>query len=197
MRRLLLALVIVFTLSALAASAAPTYTYVDLVHRITDLKYLATLPAVGDTEAQWSSYDRSSKYDEATGKYVRWDANGDGGGYIRPEGEQFVFAEMTGPGVIWRTWSANAAAGHVKIYLDGAAEPTVDLPFSGYFDGKTEPFNYPTLVHKTAANGFNNYVPLPYQKSCKIVADKDWGSYFHFNYETFPPGRWSRPSKWP
>ena len=31
------------------------YSYVDLVHRLTDLKYLATLPAPGDTCAQWSS----------------------------------------------------------------------------------------------------------------------------------------------
>ncbi len=174
-------------LFAAAAAGAEKYSYLDLVKRLTDLERLAVLPAAGDTCAQWSSYDRASKYDEASGKYVAWDANGDGGGIIRREGDQAVFAEMKGPGCIWRIWSAEAKGGHVKIYLDGAAEPAVDLPFAGYFDGKNAPFVYPSLVHMTA-KGINNYVPIPYQKSCRVVADKDWGNYYQFVYETFPEG---------
>jgi hypothetical protein len=77
-------------------------SYVDLVSRITDLEQLSVLPLPGEKGAQCSSYDRASRYDEATGKYVAWDANGDGGGIIRKEGEQSVLAEITGPGCIWR-----------------------------------------------------------------------------------------------
>lgn len=172
---------------ALAASAQEKLTYVDLVKRLTDLEHLATLPAPGEATKQWSSYDRASKYDAATGKYVRWDANGDGGGIIRTEGDKSVFAEMEGPGCIWRIWSATAKDGHVRIYLDGASEPAVDLPFDGYFNGKNEPFSRPQLVH-TVANGRNNYTPIPYQKSCKIVADAGWGQYYQFVYTTFPRG---------
>ena len=186
MRRVWLAAAVILAM-AVAAGAQEKFTYTDLVKRLTDLERLSVLPAAGDTCSQWSSYDRGSKYDAATGKYVGWDANGDGGGIIRQEGDVSVFAEMEGPGVIWRIWSARAQAGHVKIYLDGAAEPVVDLPFSGYFDGKNPPFVFPTLVHLTT-NGVNNYVPIPYQKSCKIVADKGWGNYYHFVYETFPKG---------
>ena len=69
------------------AAAQETLTYPDLVKRLVDLQNLAVLPAEGETCSQWSSWDRASKYDEATGKYVRWDANGDGGGIIRQEGE--------------------------------------------------------------------------------------------------------------
>ena len=36
--------------------------------------------------------------------------------------------------------------------------------------------------------GWNNYTPIPYQKSCKIVADPGWGAYYHFTYGTFPKG---------
>jgi hypothetical protein len=177
-----------FVLSvALPLGAQETLTYVDLVKRLTDLERLAALPAPGDRFAQCSSYDRASKYDAATGKYVRWDANGDGGGIIRREGDTIVMAEMEGPGCIWRIWSAEAKAGHVRIYLDGAAEPAVDLPFSGYFNRQNAPFVHPALVY-TAARGLNCYVPIPYQKSCKVVADKGWGNYYHFGYETFPPG---------
>jgi hypothetical protein len=189
LQNLAAALCLVCSTGLLTASAAdaPKLSYVDLVHRITDLEYLATLPMPGDQCAQWSSYDRKSRYDAASDKYINWDANGDGNGVIRREGNQEVMAEMEGPGCIWRIWSAMPQEGHVRLYLDGATAPVVDLPFKGYFDGKNEPFTRKALVH-TVARGWNNYTPIPYQKSCKVVADKGWGAYFHFGYETFPKG---------
>ncbi len=168
------------------ASARPErLTYLDLVNRLTDLEHPATLPAPGEKCAQWSSWDRASKYDEASGEYVKWDANGDGGGIIRKENGESVFAEIEGPGVIWRIWSALAKEGRVKIYLDGEPEPAVNLPFIGYFNRQNEPFVYPALVHETA-RGQNCYVPIPFQKSCKITAQDGWGSYYHFTYTTYP-----------
>jgi hypothetical protein len=152
---------------------------------------LAVLPAQGETCAQWSSYDRASKYDEATGKYVKWDANADGEGIIRREGNLSVFAEMEGPGCIFRIWSALPEKGHVKIYLDGSEKPVVDMPFADYFDGKHEPFNYPRLSYRledVGSRGQNLYFPIPYQKSCKIVAEDKWGAYYHFDYVTYPKG---------
>jgi hypothetical protein len=166
---------------------AETLSYADLAKRITDLEHLSVLPQDGENCGQWSSYDRASKYDAATGKYIHWDANGDGTGYIRDEGDQQVLAEMNGPGVIWRIWSADPQQGHVRIFLDGAEQPAVDLPFMGYFDHKNAPFTRPHLVHEVS-KGWNCFVPIPYQKSCKITADKNWGRYFHFTYGTFPPG---------
>ena len=177
--------------AATAASAQPSLTYVDLVNRMIDLERLSVLPAEGEKCAQWSSYDRASKYDEATGKYVRWDANGDGNGIIRREGEQVVMAEMEGPGCIWRIWSALAQKGHVKIYLDGQEQPVLDMPFIDYFDGKHAPLNYPLLSYQLkdqGCRGENLYYPIPYQKSCKIVADKGWGNYYQFVYTTYPKG---------
>ena len=181
---------ILFALTSSAFCAAPTnsvLTYVDLVHRLTDLEHLATLPPAGEKTAQFSSYDRASRYDERTGKYIHWDANGDNNGVIRREDGKFVFAEMAGPGCIWRIWSAAPKAGHVRIYLDGDTNPAVDLPFAEYFSGKQAPFTRPAIVH-TVSQGCNNYTPIPFQKSCKIVADENWGAYYHFGYTTFPPG---------
>jgi hypothetical protein len=168
-------------------AAGESLSYVDLIKRLTDLERLAVLPAAGESCAQWSSYDRASRFDATTGQYVAWDANGDGDGFIRKEGDRIVMAEMEGPGCIWRMWSAAPKDGHVRIYLDGASEPAVDLPFLGYFDGKNEPFTRSALVH-TVAMGWNNYTPVPYQKSCKIVADANWGQYFQFVYTTYPKG---------
>ncbi|UCC98076.1 MAG: DUF2961 domain-containing protein [Phycisphaerales bacterium] len=169
------------------SGAAEKFTYVDLIERLTDLEYLATLPALGEKCAQWSSYDRKSKYDVASGKYVDWSANGDGTGIIRKEGNSLVFAEIEGPAVIWRIWSALANQGHVKFYLDGSDEPAIDLPFDGYFNCENEPFTRPALVH-TTARGRNCYVPIPFQRSCKIVGEGDWGRYYHFTYTTYPKG---------
>ncbi len=186
MKRVLLAMAFSIALAGSALSAEEL-SYLDLIAKLTDMEELAVLPVPGETCTQWSSYDRASRYDAPTGKYVRWDANGDGNGIIRTEGDLLVIAEMEGPGCIWRIWSAQAGGGHVKIYLDGATEPAVDLPFIGYFNRKNAPFVHPSFVH-TTAKGLNCYVPIPYQKSCKIVAEKGWGRYYHFTYETFPDG---------
>jgi hypothetical protein len=189
MKSILLALIA--TLVVLPASAADTLTYKELVHRLYDLDHLAVPPAAGEFGALASSYDRASKYDAATDKYINWGANGDGGGIIRKEGDLSVLAEIKGPGVIWRTWSATADTkekGHVKIYLDGDAAPVLDMPFISYFDHTFAPFTRPNLVYKTAANGYDNFTPIPFLKSCKIVAEKGWGNYYHFNYTTFPEG---------
>jgi hypothetical protein len=187
--------IVVVSIAWLALSyvvrAEQTLSYADLVHRMTDLSHLAVLPVAGEQCAQWSSYDRKSRYDEATGKYVDWAANGDGQGVIRTEGDQIVMAEMKGPGCIWRIWSAAPGKGHVKIYLDDQKEPVIDLPFSAYFDGKHVPLNYPSLSYNLGdvhSSGQNLYLPIPYQKSCKVVADKGWGNYFHFNYASYPAG---------
>ena len=168
-----------------AATAAETLTYVDLVSRLTDLERLAVLPQPGETCQQWSSWDRRSTYDAEAKKYVAWSANGDGTGIIRKEGDAEVFAEMEGPGVIWRIWSARTANGHVKIYLDGAEKPAVDRPFVKYFDRTAKPFVYESLCYM-AGRGQNCYVPIPFQKSCKIVAEKGWGRYYHFTWTKYP-----------
>ncbi|HEQ60530.1 MAG TPA: DUF2961 domain-containing protein, partial [Firmicutes bacterium] len=72
-------------------------------------------------------------------------------------------------------------------YLDGDRRPVLDLPFQEYFTAVNFPLVFPSLVYESA-RGWNSYVPIPYQKSCKIVADKDYGQFFHFTYSTFPKG---------
>jgi hypothetical protein len=180
---------VVLCASLSVCRAEQTLTYPDLIGRMTNLARLAELPAAGEKCAQASSYDRASKYDEKTGKYIGWDANGDNDGVVRKEGDQVIMADIQGPGCIWRIWSAAAQKGHVKIYLDGQETPVVDLPFENYFSGDTAPFNYPMLSYhlaKLGSQGQNLYIPIPFQKSCKVVADKGWGAYYHFTYCTYP-----------
>ncbi len=182
---------IVVLVTITAAHAQQTLTYEDLINRMLDLERLAELPAVGERCAQWSSYDRSSQYDPITGRYVHWDANDDGPQFIRREGDWMVLAEMKGPGCIWRIWSALAEKGRVKIYLDDQEQPAIDMPFENYFNGKNPPFDFPYLSYnlgELGCQGQNLYYPIPYQRSCKIVAEPGWGRYYHFVYTTFAPG---------
>ncbi len=166
------------------------YSYVDIAKRMIDPKFLATKGG-GEVTAEFTSYDRASKYEN--GQYIAWDANGDGGHWICDlEDGGALIADMKGPGYISRIWSATSGPGRVKIYIDGSAEPTIDLPFNDYFNCASEPFIYPALCYE-AAKGKNCFVPITYNESCRIVAyggfgDDGWGKYYHINYTTFPEG---------
>jgi hypothetical protein len=182
------AVVVVFLLCRSYGDGDPgtnVITYQALANRLVNLESLAELPFPGEQCAQWSSYNRKSRYDEKRKRYLGWGENGDGRGFIRREGDKVVLAEMKGPGCIWRMWSAKPGQGKVAIYLDDLAEPVIDMPFTNYFNGEHAPFTRSALVH-SVAKGRNNYTPVPYQKSCKIVAETNWGRYYHFVYSTFP-----------
>jgi hypothetical protein len=168
--------------------AQVTLTYGSLVSRLNDLEYLATIPEVGENSGNFSSYDRHSKYDETTKTYIQWEANDDGSGYIRKEGEDIVVFEKDGPGVIWRIWSALAKEGRIRIYLDNAKEPVIDRPFRALFenfDNGIPPVNFTSLV-STLSRGRNRFMPIPYKKHCKIVLEKNWGNYYQITYSTMP-----------
>ncbi|MGO4549262.1 glycoside hydrolase family 172 protein [Paenibacillus sp. 2TAB23] len=165
-----------------------SYTYRDLVERLFNLEVLAVPPVAGERSGSFSSFDRSSVYNEATSRYENWGANDDGGGYIREEDSGIVACELDGPGVIWRVWSALPGEGHIRIYLDNSMEPVIDKPFRDYFEKFSDegcPANFPNIA-PTLSRGRNSYIPIPFQKHCKVVLDKDWGSYYHFTYTQFP-----------
>jgi hypothetical protein len=181
-----------------ADEPAQTYTYPQLVKRMTDLRQLAQLPPAGEKTSLASSYDRASQYDAGSDKYINWGANADGRGPAAI-GPDVHVADIQGPGCIWRIWSAHPSipkfTGHFKIYLDGSTTPTIDLPLLQYLDGSVPPFNRPNLVYEVTprpgpetGGGYNNFTPISFAKSCRIVADKWWGNYYQFTYTQFPAG---------
>jgi len=164
-------------------------TYADLVHRLVDLERLAEPPVMGEQGGSCSSYDRRSRYNSETATYEAWDANDDGAGFIRKEGEWVVAFEREGPGVIWRVWSALPGDGHIQIFIDDALEPVVDLPFRDFFErfnAEIPPLNFPALT-PTLSRGRNRFIPIPYNRSCKVRLAPGWGAYYHFTFTTFPP----------
>ncbi|MGI6664897.1 MAG: glycoside hydrolase family 172 protein [Christensenellaceae bacterium] len=162
-------------------------TYADLVYQLIDLPALALPPKQGEAGGCFSSYDRASKYDEATDLYIDWGANADGTGYLRKEGNSIVALELDGPGVIWRVWSALPKRGHIRIFVDHEDTPILDQPFQDFFEavpGELCPKNYPELL-PILSRGRNSFIPIPFQKHIKILLDEDWGMYYHFTYNRF------------
>jgi len=175
----------IIALTQSVSFAGETITYKDLVGRLTDLERLATPVVEGEKTFASTSHDRGSKYNAETDKYERWSSNADGGGCIRREGDAQVMVDLKGAGVLWRTWSAKANQGHVKIFIDGQEKPIVDKPFRAYFDDLEK--EYPGLA-MTLSRGRNEFVPISFSKSCKVVLQRGWGMYFHSTHTIFPEG---------
>ena len=164
-----------------AASGEKLLTYVDILHQLTDLDRLAHLQP-GCKGGLFSSWDRNSR--------TVWGANGDAGQYLRvePNGEA-VMMDIDGPGVVYRTWSANPM-GKLRIYLDGAEAPSYEWDFPDLFDGKLPPFIKPLAFRRDRAQSASDcYLPIPFGKHIKITADKAHGEYYQFNYVLYPKGQ--------
>ena len=104
---------------------AEEFDQAALLRRMIDLDRLADPPPAGEITGMFSSYDRKSRID-AAGNQVDWDANADWGQFIRTEDDGWsVMAEMDGPGVITRIWSANPS-GQIRFILDPTRAEVVE-----------------------------------------------------------------------
>ena len=162
-----------------AAAQLVQKPYASFLTELVDLRNAALLPAPTETCKQFSSFDRRSLDKD------NWGANNDRGQFLRDDPEGKVLAEMQGPGVVHRIWSANPQ-GTLKIFIDGATRPVVSGDFNDFFSGKHYPFVEPLVGVR--AKGANCYVPIPYQQSCKIVVENPGELYYHVSYRTLPQG---------
>jgi hypothetical protein len=175
-------------LLALAGSPGMAAGKVDvssLLDEMTNLQLLAEYPDPPFICKQFSSYDPKSKTPD---DHDAWFANADHGQYIRIEARdgrtEYVMMDAEGPGAIVRIWSANAD-GDLRIYIDGADAPALEMNMQQALDGQHAPFLAPIAgVH---SRGWNLYFPFPYAKRCKVTTTaKD--IYYHVNHRTYPPG---------
>ena len=160
-----------------AAQSEKPLTYVDILHQLTDLDRLTHLQT--GWGGLFSSWDRNSK--------TVWGANGDCGQYLRVEKNgEAVMMDIDGPGVVYRTWSANPM-GKIRIYLDGAKTPSYQWNFPDLFDGKLPPFIKPLVYRRDGPQSASDcYLPIPFAKHIKITADRAHSQYYQFNYVLLP-----------
>jgi len=156
----------------LLAAAAQVEAPPDSVLRLVDLPGLARLEP-GVVCRQFASTDPSGRGE-------------DHGHFLALDGRRAVLAEMEGPGVIARLWSANAA-GRIRIFLDREEEPRIDAPFQDLFTGKYPPFVEPIATHQ--GGGWISYLPIAYAKHCRVEVDElddPRALYYQVQYLTYP-----------
>jgi hypothetical protein len=161
-------------LSAFVATGAqPPAPGVGELHRLDALPSFKRSVAVGSV----SSYDRKGGNDDGfEGTYS----------FVRKEPGGLVVADLKGPGVVYRVWTATPSDDIVEFYFDGEAAPRLRLPFIDLFSGRQYPFVPP--VAGVGAGGFYSYVPLPYKESLKVVVKSDHFNFYQINYATYPAG---------
>jgi len=164
-------------------------TMESLLDELTDLTVLTRLPDPPYTVKQFSSYDRKSQHPDVLTD-EDWFANADRGQHLRTEerngATEWVLMDADGPGAMVRFWSANPNdAGIVRIYLDGNADPVIEIPLTDMLGGNVHPFIKPLAGERS--RGWNSYLPIPYATHCKVTTSQP-DFYYQINYRTYAEG---------
>jgi len=149
----------------------------EQLYRLDELARLKTVVAWGMV----SSYDRTGANDDGfSGKYS----------FIRKEGDSLVVADLEGPGVIYRVWTPTPTDDPSEIQVDG--EVRHKLKFSDLFTGRVAPFLKPLVG--SGVGGFYSYVPIVYQKSCKILVKTERFRFYQINWARYGPDTLLKPA---
>ena len=166
-----------FTLALSSATSAKTEAAEaeNFPSRLVEVSELARLWPL--RTGMFSSYDRSGKNDDGfSGTHS----------FLRKEAGGLVIAELQGPGTITRIWTPTPINAPIEFYVDGAARPQITMPFDELFSGTRAPFTGP-LVGR-GLGGFWSYVPVPFERSLKIVVRAPKLQFYQINYALFSGG---------
>ncbi len=147
-------------------------------NELLNLADISRLPQyrTGDME-QLSSYDRTGQNDDGfSGKHS----------FIRKEADGLVIADLTGPGIMNRIWTPTPTADTIKFYFDGEKKPRIAIPFIDLFSGNKFPFVGP--LSGSQLGGYYCYLPIPYEKSLKIVFAGKLMRFHQMQYRTLTRG---------
>ncbi|MCG8554481.1 MAG: DUF2961 domain-containing protein, partial [Proteobacteria bacterium] len=177
-----------------------------MLEQMVDRDRLARFPTLLRPKTlQASSYNRQSKPPVGS---PGWFADQDFSGAVRTEGGERVLMEHRGPGAIVKMWSTyyyqsfgSRRGPIVRIYLDDNPTPVIEeylielltrnewSPADyGPVPPKQNSFDVPGVLAGFTARAGNLYMPIPYQRSCKVtvVDTRNWFNII--NYVEFPPG---------
>lgn len=193
----------IFSILILSACNSTTITMETLLEEMTNREVLTRFPEEAYTLKQFSSYDRKSTAPNEPG----WFANDDYTRFIREEENngrrEFVMFDADGPGAVVRWWMTfageGAADGIIRIYIDNQTEPAIEANVLELLSGDliaSEPLAVSVSPETNyLQRGHNLYLPLPYNRHCKITYECDvirnednrWlpSIYYNINYRTY------------
>lgn len=157
-----------------------TKEIVSLTSELNALYDISKLPVYqsGTKIYQISSYDTTGGNDDGfSGKYsfIRKEKNGDQ-----------VILDAKGSGVINRIWTPTPTDDTLDFYIDDTTKPAFSIKFRDLFSGKVFPFIHPVCGNEVG--GFYCYIPIPFQKHCKIVYRGPKLQFYQIQYRLFPKG---------
>ena len=127
-------------------------------------------------------FQQISSYDTTGGNRDRFE--------IAP-GDSAVLLELEGSGVIRRLWITVASRDPdylrriaLKMYWDGEESPSVAVPLGDFFGNGFEKTHYTALPMGVSSGGFYCYLPMPFTRGARIVAENGTGQVvdaFYFN----------------
>jgi hypothetical protein len=167
------------TVFALLVVAMPVQALAQATPVIDDYSHLERLARLRPfvKVGSFSSYDRTGGNDDGfSGKYSA----------IRKEDDALVIAELSGPGVITRIWTPTPNDSPMEFFFDGETTPRLVVPFRQIFDGTKWPFLAP--LAGSGGGGFYSYVPLTFQRVCKIRLRGPKLEFFQINYGLYEAG---------
>jgi len=116
--------------------------------------------------------------------------------YELAAGDSAVLLELDGPGVIRQLWMTVASSDphylrriSLRMYWDGEATPSVDVPLGDFFGNGFAKTHYTALPMGVSSGGFYSYLPMPFKRRARILAVNGTGQvvdafYFNANVET-------------
>jgi hypothetical protein len=110
-----------------------------------------------------------SSYDTTGGNRDRFE--------IAP-GDSAVLLDLDGAGVIRRLWITVASRDPdylrriaLKMYWDGEEAPSISVPLGDFFGNGFEKTHYTALPMGVSSGGFYSYLPMPFTRGARIVAE--------------------------
>lgn len=89
--------------------------------------------------------------------------------FLYKDGDEWVLFEEEGPGCVYVVRTIRHK-GDLRVYLDGAEDPSYTIPLKDLYAGKTSPFVPPFVGDEDIAHGSSwSYVPIPFGKGCKLT----------------------------
>jgi len=130
------------------------------------------------TPAEWclgaSSWDRTG-------------GNNDRGNFLYQSGSEYVMAELSGQGALYRLWVTGQNGGaFLRVYLDGATTPQINSTFNNVFAGNVAPFLTPLAGNNVdSSGGFYLYLPVTFTNACRVTTT-DSNPYYNLGFVTAP-----------
>ena len=200
------ALLSLIVLTSSSLLSAETVTLESLLKEMVNRSELTREPRPRYKAQGATSYDRASKVNNpADGLYVEkkgrdwgkgWFANRDFGQYVRVEKNngrtENVLMDDEGPGAIVRWWATANNSGIIRIYVDGADRPVIEMKPAELVGGNglaPYPFSFKASDDETNPpwRGHDLYLPIPYQEGCKVTWEGG-GSYYQIGYREYVHG---------